>query len=291
MTNRLKGVIAAITTPIGQTGDPDTGAFVSAAQYLLENGCNGLNVLGTTGEATSFSVNQRLSVMQAASAGLPVNTLMVGVGAASVTDAVTLAKGAQDCGFGGALVLPPFYYKGVTDQGIVRYFAEVTAATEKSDMPLYLYNFPALSGIKYTNVLISALVAEFGDRIAGLKDSSGDLEYSKTQAERKSFDVFPSNEAVLRDARNGDFAGCISATANVNSEFCRAAFIDGDMDAQQKANEIRAVFSRYELVPAIKTVVAHIHGDTQLADLKPPLCRLSNVDADDLVAAFQALVS
>ena len=119
MSKTLSGVIAAVATPIDESGAPDLKRAVKLARYLLDNGCDGLNVLGTTGEATSFSLDERKGVMDAYKAnGLPLHRLMVGTGAAAVSDAVALTRHAAELGFGGALVLPPFYYKGVPDDGL-----------------------------------------------------------------------------------------------------------------------------------------------------------------------------
>src|SRR5882672_3192659 len=128
--SRLRGVIAAVATPVEPNGEPDTARATRLARYLLDNGCDGLNVLGTTGEATSFSLAQRQKVMTAyAHAGLPLDRLMVGAGAAAVADAVALARHAAELGFGGALVLPPFYYKGVPDDGLVAYIEALVKAS------------------------------------------------------------------------------------------------------------------------------------------------------------------
>ena len=218
MENELGGVIAAIITPVTRAGEPDVDRLVARASYLLENGCNALNLLGTTGEATSFSVAQRRAVMEAVSrSGLPMDRFMVGTGAAAVKDAVELSSAAADLGFAGALVLPPFYYKPLTDDGVTSYIGAIVAATADHALPIFLYNFPALSGIAYTPQLVSLLLSRFGDRIAGLKDSSGDLGYAKVIAAiSPGLKVFPSNEAILLRARAGEFAGCISATANLN---------------------------------------------------------------------------
>jgi hypothetical protein len=129
LTKTLSGVIAAIATPMDEDGAPDLKRAVKLARYLLDNGCDGLNVLGTTGEATSFSLAERKAVMDAYKAnGLPLDRLMVGTGAAAVSDAVALTRHAADLGFAGALVLPPFYYKGVPDDGL--------RAKADSDLPL-----------------------------------------------------------------------------------------------------------------------------------------------------------
>ena len=126
---KLQGVIAAVATPVDEAGAPDLDRAIRLARFLLENGCNALNVLGTTGEATSFSREERMAVMSAYKAqGLPLDRLMVGTGAAAVADAVALTRHAAELGFAGALVLPPFYYKGVPDDGLVAYFDTLVKA-------------------------------------------------------------------------------------------------------------------------------------------------------------------
>src|SRR5262249_55097043 len=136
----LAGVIAAIATAVNDKGEPDSARSTALARFLLDNGCDGLNVLGTTGEATSFSLAQRQRVMDAyAAAGLPMDRLMVGAGAAALADAVALTKHAAELGFAGALVLPPFYYKGVPDDGLVAYVGALVEATAGRPIPIYLY--------------------------------------------------------------------------------------------------------------------------------------------------------
>src|SRR5215471_2259765 len=222
MSSKLQGVIAAIATAVEESGEPDCTRSTALARYLLANGCDGLNVLGTTGEATSFSLEQRKRVMTAyRDAGLPLGRLMVGTGAASVADAVALTRHAADLGFAGALVLPPFYYKGVPDDGLVAYIDTLVKATDRKPIPIYLYHFPAMSGLPWHVALIRRLLDAYPSRIVGLKDSSGDMVYARsTAAISKNFSVFPSTEACLIEARSGTFAGCISATANVNADFC-----------------------------------------------------------------------
>src|ERR1700722_14724351 len=149
----LRGVIAAIPTPVNSVGNPDHARFLALARALLADGCDGLNVLGTTGEATSFTSEQRMGVMHAAAKGLPLERLMVGTGAAAVSDAVRLTRYAGELGFAGALWLPPFYNKNVTDEGVTSYVAAVANATAETEIPLYLYNFPALSGVAYSPAL------------------------------------------------------------------------------------------------------------------------------------------
>jgi 4-hydroxy-tetrahydrodipicolinate synthase len=288
----LRGVIAAIATPIDQRGEPDSARATRLAGHLLDNGCDGLNVLGTTGEATSFSIAQRQGVMNAyQQAGLPLGRMMVGTGAAAVADAVALTRLAGELGFGGALVLPPFYYKGVPDDGLVAYIETIVTATKAHPIPIYLYHYPALSGLPWHTKLIRRLLDSFGGRLAGLKDSSGDMTFAREAAAiSPSFKVFPSTEAVLLDARTGAFAGCISATANLNADLCQRAWRLGDAAALDTAVTIRKLFDGRPLVPGVKALLAHIHGDAALARVMPPLAAFSPADTAAVTAGYdQAL--
>lgn len=289
----LRGVIAAIITPVDKTGSPDADRFLDVAAYLLSNGCNGLNVLGTTGEATSLTAIQRSELMgRAARSSLPLDRMMVGTGAAAVGDAVALTRLAGELGFAGTLLLPPFYYKGVGDDGVINYFAAIVEGSKSQPIPIYLYNFPALSGVPYTPELVAQLRSEFGDRIVGLKDSSGDLAYArKVAALAPDFDVFPSNEGVLLDARGGAFAGCISATANVNSALCGRAYADGDETALATAVAIRKLFDGKQLVSGVKTLMAHVLRDAALADVLPPMQVWTDTARTSLLQGYDQLVA
>jgi 4-hydroxy-tetrahydrodipicolinate synthase len=280
LSKTLSGVIAAVATPVAEDGTPDLKRAVKLASYLLENGCDGLNVLGTTGEATSFSLDERKSVMDAYKAdGLPLHRLMVGTGAAATSDAVALTKHAAELGFGGALVLPPFYYKGVPDEGLVAYIDTLVKSTAAKPIPIYLYHFPAQSGLPWHVNLVKRLLESYPGRIVGLKDSSGDMAYARSVAAiSKDFAVFPSTEAVLIEARGGAFAGCISATANLNADLCARAWRDGDVAALDAAVAIRKLFDGKPLVSGVKALLGHIHGDPALGWVKPPLAAFSAAD-------------
>jgi 4-hydroxy-tetrahydrodipicolinate synthase len=284
----LSGVIAAVATPVEANGEPDLARATRLARFLLDNGCDGLNVLGTTGEATSFSLAQRQRVMTAyRDAGLPLDRLMVGTGAAAVADAVALTRHAADLGFAGALVLPPFYYKGVPDDGLAAYVETIVTATAARPIPIYLYHFPQQSGLHWHVKLIRRLLDAHGGRIVGLKDSSGDMAYAREAvAIAKSFKVFPSTEAVLLEARAGAFAGCISATANLNADLCQRAWSRGDTAALDTAVAIRKLFDGRPLVPGIKALLAHIHGDAALARVMPPLAVFSAADTAAVTAGY-----
>jgi 4-hydroxy-tetrahydrodipicolinate synthase len=288
---KLKGVIAAIATAVGAGGAPDCVRSTALARFLLTNGCDGLNVLGTTGEATSFSADQRLAVMSAyQAAGLPMDRLMVGTGAAALADAIALTRHAAELGFAGALVLPPFYYKGVPDDGLIGYIEAIVQATAATPISLYLYHFPAQSGLPWHVGLIKRLLEAYGDRIVGLKDSSGDMAYAREVAGvAAGFQVFPSTEAALMEARSGAFAGCISATANLNADLCARAWRRGDALALDAAVAIRKLFDGKQLVPGVKALLAHIHGNEAWARVQPPLFAYSRAEGTALATRYDGL--
>ena len=288
---KLSGVIAAISTPIRDDGAPDLERATKLARFLLDNGCDGLNVLGTTGEATSFSLDERKSVMSAyKSAGLPLDRLMVGTGAAATSDAIALTRHAAELGFAGALVLPPFYYKGVPDDGLVAYIDAIVQATASKPVPLYLYHFPAQSGLPWHIDLLRRLLKDYSGKIVGLKDSSGDMAYARAAAALDpNFAVFPSTEAALLEARSGVFAGCISATANLNADLCARAWHSGDAAALDAAVTIRKLFDGRPLVSGIKSLLSHIHGDAALARVKPPLAPLTAADRTAVNAGYDSV--
>jgi 4-hydroxy-tetrahydrodipicolinate synthase len=219
--------------------------------------------------------------------GLPLDRLMVGTGAAAVADAVALTRHAAELGFAGALLLPPFYYKGVPDDGLVAYVDTIVKATAGKPIPIYLYHFPQQSGLHWHVPLVKRLLDTFGSRIVGLKDSSGDMNYAREAATiSKSFDVFPSTEAVLIEAKNGAFAGCISATANLNPDLCQRAWSTGDQTALDSAVTIRKLFDGKALVSGVKALLSHIHNDPALARVKPPLAAFPAADRAAVVSGY-----
>src|SRR6516165_7602306 len=267
----MRGVIAAIATAVDPKGEPDCARSIALARFLLANGCDGLNVLGTTGEATSFSLEQRRRVMTAyADSGLPLDRMMVGTGAAALADAIALTRHAAELGFAAALVLPPFYYKGVPDDGLLAGIDAILAATAARPIPVYLYHFPAQSGVPWHVALIRRFLEKFGERIVGLKDSSGDMAYAREAASiAPRFRVFPSTEAALPEARSGLFAG--------------------DAGALAEAVAIRQLFDGKPLVPGVKALLAHIHGDPQWARVELPLADFPTAHRAAVIAGYEAV--
>jgi 4-hydroxy-tetrahydrodipicolinate synthase len=289
--SRPSGVIAAVATASDPSGEPDTARSTALGRFLLDHGCDGLNVLGTTGEATSFSLAQRCRVMTAyGDAGLPLHRLLVGTGAAALADAVALTRHAAELGFAGALLLPPFYYRDVPDDGLLRVLDAIISATAARPIPIYLYHFPALSGVPWRLGLIARLIATFKDRVVGLKDSSGDLAFARAAAAlSEDFDVFPSSEAVLGEARRAGFAGCISATVNLNADLCARAYRHADPAALAAATAVRSLFEGKPVVPGVKAVLAHIHGDPAWARVMPPLEPFAPAEAAAAAARYDAV--
>lgn len=291
----LQGVIAAAATPLKPDLSIDHGRLVAHCAWLLgEGGCDGINLLGTTGEATSFSVEQRIVAMRAvADAGLPLERFMVGTGAAALDDACRLTVEAKALGFAGALLLPPFYYKGIGEDALVSYVETVVRRVGADGLKLYLYHFPANSGVPYAPGAVRRLRDALPDTLAGLKDSSGDLDYAAGLArDLPGFDVFPSAEGALGRAAELGFAGCISATANVTGPFAQAAWRGATEAARaeglSQAVAIRAEIAKFPLVAAVKEALALTRGEDGWRRLVPPLGALSQDQRDALRAALAA---
>ena len=277
MTNhRLGGVIAAVPTPVDAKGQPDTQLFLRHAAWALANGCDGLNVLGTTGEANSLSAAQRRTIMATAAAGLDPLRLMVGTGTPDLETTIALTRHAHELGFAGALILPPFYYKGVPEDGLFEWFARIVEATADAPIPVYLYNYPLMTGIRFSPELARRLASELSGRIVGAKDSSGEAGYADQLAAIEGFDVFPSTEASLSLAARQGYAGCISATVNVAPALSAALWQDqADAGLLARVSAIRAGVAAQPLIPAVKYLAGRIHGDAGFERVLPPMIELT----------------
>ncbi|WP_343712646.1 dihydrodipicolinate synthase family protein [Inquilinus sp.] len=282
---KLSGVIAAAATPLRDDLSIDHDKLVAHCRWLLnDGGCDAVNLLGTTGEATSFSVEQRLAAMRAvAEAGLPMHRFMVGTGASALEDAVRLTLAAKAFGFAGALLLPPFYYKGIDDESLAAYVDTVIAQVGGEGLGLYLYHIPQNTGVPWPIEVVAALAERHPETLLGLKDSSGDIAYSTDLAKRvPGIAVFPSSEATLGMAQARGFAGCISATTNVTGPLARVAYHQaGTPEAEAAvaaAAALRAALSSVTLVPAVKDTLAEIHGDASWRRPHPPLRALNDAE-------------
>lgn len=288
MTDRIKGVIAAVPSPLS-AGAPasapaiDTERFAQHARWALDHGCDGLNVLGSTGEANSFSPQARAELMRAAAKALPVERMMVGTGAPDLETAIRLTALAGSLGYTGALVLPPYYYSGVSDDGLFAFFDRLVAETTAEAPQIYLYNFPQMTGLTFAPDLVARLRLAHPGRIVGIKDSSGDLDYAAQLAMIEGLDVFPSSESALGQADAKGFAGVISATVNLSAPLAQRVWRTQDDDrALGQLSRIRETVSARPLVPAVKHLVGRRLGDDAWDALLPPFQVLSQADRDAL---------
>ena len=289
---RLRGVIAATATPLHADYAPDPQRLATHCRALLDGGCDAVNLLGTTGEATAFSVEQRIAVMEAVkAAGLPLDRFMVGTGVPALEETVRLTRAACELGFAGALVLPPFYYPDVPAPGLVEYISELVRRAAHPRLAIYLYHIPQNTGVPWPLDVVVALKRRHPVEVVGLKDSAGDLAYADAVAQAvDDFDVFPSSEASLAGATRRGFAGCISATVNLTVAESQAAWsaqgTDAGTVAAKKASELRAIVAKYPLVSAVKAALAHRYRDAEWARTGLPLQPLSAKDAAALGLAL-----
>jgi 4-hydroxy-tetrahydrodipicolinate synthase len=290
---RLRGVVAAAATPIDADSRPDLERLVYHCRALLEGGCDAINLLGTTGEATAFGVDQRVAVMRAiAESGLPLDRFMVGTGVPALDETVRLTRAACELGFAGALVLPPFYYPDVRDDGLVAYIDALVARVGHPRLAVYLYHIPQNTKVPWPLEVVARLRGRHGATLAGLKDSAGDLAYARSiVAALPGFDVFPSSEATLGNAAADGFAGCISATVNVTARESQAAWSGQGSAlgaaAAKKAAELRAIVAGHPLVAAVKSLLAARYRDDAWKRVALPLVALDSDRAEALREAYE----
>jgi 4-hydroxy-tetrahydrodipicolinate synthase len=274
-------VFAPVITPFGSDLAPDPRRLADHCRWLLSQGCD-LAIFGTNSEANSLSVDEKAGLLhELVEAGIDPRRLMPGTGACSITDAAGLTRKAVALGCGGVLMLPPFYYKGVSDEGLFRYYSEVIQRVGSRDLRIYLYHIPPVAQVGISLKLIERLVEAWPDTICGIKDSSGDWDNTSALLARgwDDFRVFVGSETfLLRNLRRGG-AGCISATANINPAGIRRLYDEwqtDDAEDQQKAlNELRNLMHRHPMIPALKAVVAHFAGDPAWLEVRPPLVPLT----------------
>jgi 4-hydroxy-tetrahydrodipicolinate synthase len=278
-----RGVLAAVLTPMDDDLAPDHKAFSAHCHRLLAAGCHGLSVFGTTGEANSLSVSERLAALEALlERGVPAETLLPGTGSCALTDTVRLSRAALEAGAAGVLVLPPFYYKGVGDEGLFRSFAEIVERIGDDRLRLYLYHIPQMTGVELGLPLISRLIDAYPGAIAGTKDSSGDTQRIETLcSEFPDFAVLAGSETLLLETLRNGGEGCISATVNVTSRLARQVH-DGHVAEraeeaqalQERLSALRASIEAYPMIPALKALMADLTEDKAWRNLRPPLSSL-----------------
>jgi 4-hydroxy-tetrahydrodipicolinate synthase len=284
MTQRLRGVLAPVVTPFREDYAPDAQRFVRHCRWLLEHGCAGLAVFGTNSEANSLSADERMTLLeQLVESGVPASKLMPGTGCSALSDSVRLTAHAVKLGCAGVLMLPPFYYKGVPDEGLFRNFSEVVQRVGDDRLQLYLYHIPPVSQVPITLGLIGRLLKAYPKQVAGVKDSSGDWNNTKAMIDafaKQGFEVFAGSEVFLLQNVRAGGVGCITAGANVNPhgiEQVYRVWQSAEAEALQgKIDRVRQILqSQVSMIPALKAAIAHYASDPDWLTVRPPLVEMT----------------
>jgi 4-hydroxy-tetrahydrodipicolinate synthase len=292
-TPRMQGVLSPVLTPFNADYTPDADRFIRHCRWLLDQEV-GLAIFGTNSEANSMSVAEKRKLFDALlEAGIPPARLMPGTGCCALTDSIELTKRAVQAGVGGVLMLPPFYYKGVSDEGLYRSFASIIDGVADDRLRVYLYHIPPVSQTPITRTLVARLLKSYPRIVAGMKDSGGDWKHTQGMIEEfgpQGFDVFAGSENfLLADLRAGG-PGCITATANVNPTAIVQLYKtwkQSDADTQQqKLDATRAAFAQFPLIPAMKAAIAWKTGRRDWVHVRPPLVDLTAEQQQTLHAAL-----
>jgi 4-hydroxy-tetrahydrodipicolinate synthase len=287
MTAPLSGILAPVVTPFTADLLPDADRLVRHCRWLLSQNC-GLAVFGTNSEANSLSVDEKIVLLDALmAAGLDGMRMMPGTGCCALPDTVRLTAHAVNSGCAGVLMLPPFYYKGVSDDGLFRSYSEVIQRVGDSRLRIYLYHFPQMSAVPLSLVLIERLIGAYPDTVVGIKDSSGDWNNTHAMLQRfPGWGVFAGSESRLVDAMRHGARGCISATCNINAPaiaHLAAQWRTPEADALQAAcNEVRTIIARFPMIAALKSTIARLSGDPEWTRVRPPLMDLTAAQAAEL---------
>lgn len=295
MSKSPRNVWSPVITPFGSDLSPDVGRLVNHCRWLLSQGV-GLAVFGTNSEANSLTVDEKVGLLEAlVAAGIPADRLMPGTGSCTIDDTVTLSRRAVELGCAGVLMLPPFYYKGVSDEGLFRYYGEVIERIGDARLRVYLYHIPPVAQVSISLQLVDRLITAYPSIVAGIKDSSGD--WSNTQAlidkfSGQGFQVYAGSERFLLATLRSGGAGCISATANVNPRAVAKlgeTWQEPDADEQQAGlNRVRDIFEQFPMIPALKATTGRYSGETDWRRTRPPLVELGDDTSRELFALLDA---
>jgi 4-hydroxy-tetrahydrodipicolinate synthase len=289
------GVITAVMTPLREDLSIDHDALAAHCKWILANDGDGIVVLGTTGEANSFTVEERLETIdRIVRSGLPVDRLMIGTGCCAFPDTIRLTKFAVERGVGGILMLPPFYYKQVSDAGLAKYFDLVVRGVNDERLKIYLYNFPKLSGIGFSATLTRHLVREYPGVVVGMKDSSGDWDHmAEIIREIPGFKLYAGTEKLLlRILREGG-AGCISATTNATVAMAARLFRNWQSDEadalQEQLTAVRNAFDGHPFTSALKQMFYEWTNDPAWLNMRPPNSPLDAAEWKELSGRLRSL--
>jgi 4-hydroxy-tetrahydrodipicolinate synthase len=296
MTFAVSGVNCAAATPLNADLSPDLGLFAEHCHRLLAEGCHGIALLGTTGEANSFSIAERKLILEAAlEAGIAGDQLIPGTGVAAGPETVELTRHALDHGVSKVVMLPPFYYKGVSDEGVYAAYARIIESIADSRLKIILYHIPQVSAVPLSLPLIGRLIAAFPDTVVGIKDSAGDLANMQAiAAAHPGFAVLAGADPLLLPLLQSGGAGCITATSNLIAAALRTVY-DHTSDpalvepAQARINAWRALSNSYVQIPTIKAMVGLKTGNAGWNRVRPPMLPLAAAQLAELEQKFVTL--
>ena len=290
------GVVPAALTPMRDDGSANVTLLEQHCRRLLAQGCTSILILGTTGEANSFTTAERRAILENVIAGgIPSDKLIVGTGCCAVGDTVELTRHALSLGVARVLMLPPFYYKNVTEQGIFEAFASTIERVNDDRLRIFLYLIPQMTRVEMSADLVERLHQEFPTIVAGLKDSSGDWATTEELCRRlgTSMYVMVGTEALMLRAMEAGASGCISATANVATQAIVALYdkrSDPSAASLERAvNATRVAFEAFPLIPALKTYMALTSGVPAWRNVRPPLVELTPTETTQLLSRVQQL--
>ena len=292
---RLAGVLSPVVTPFKDDLSPDPERLVQHCRWLLSQNV-GLAVFGTTSEANSLSVEEKISLLdQLVDAGIESSRLLSGTGHCALTDTVKLTTHAVSLGCAGMLMLPPFYYKDVSDDGLYRSFAEVIERVGSNDLRVYLYHIPPIAHVSIPPQLVERLVTQYPETVVGIKDSSGDWDNTDAllQLGLDDFRVFAGSETFLLQNMRGGGAGCISATANINPAAIHDLYENWQSEKaetmQAELDAVRSTVEKYPMIPALKSIIGNLRGEAQWETVRPPLLALADDQKSELLDALHEL--
>jgi 4-hydroxy-tetrahydrodipicolinate synthase len=295
-TTQPSGILSPAVTAFNEQLGIDAERTLAHFQWLLKQGCDALVVFGTTSEANSLSLAERTSFLEEATAsGIDPRKLLPGTGCCSLPDTIVLSKHAIGLGCPGVLMLPPFYYKAVSDEGLFRHFATLIERVGDDRLRIYLYHIPPISQVAISFDLIERLTTEFPGVVIGIKDSSGDWEHTRRLIDRfapTGFRVFPGNEMQLLPALRAGGKGCISAFANINPALLQEVFQKWQSpEAERLQEEVERqgrALRKYPVIPALKAILAESRKDPGWETVRPPLVGLSAVQREGLLTELGA---
>ena len=293
---RIEGVLSPVVTPFRKDYSPDTERFVRHCRWLLKSGCAGLAIFGTNSEANSMSVGEKRKLLEAlVVGGVPPASLMPGTGHCALSDSIEMTRAAVELGCAGVLMLPPFYYKGVSDEGLYRNFAEVIERVGDERLSLYLYHIPPVAQVGISLGLVEKLLSKYPGIVAGVKVSSGDWSNTKAMFNsfaKSGFDVFAGSEVFLLDNMRNGGKGCITATGNINPGPIAEVYRNwrsADADRLQAGiTATRKIVQKQPMIPALKSAVAHFGNDPQWHTCRPPLVELNENQEKELITELKA---